>query len=142
MTERRPNWSTLVRWALPLGLATSITLLSGRGVPAVGPPEIPHLDKLIHLLVFGLLATAIYRAFPGGMRDAYRLLWTIGLTVAFGASDELHQGMTPYRTMDGWDLLADAVGAVLATLVYRHWALYRRILEWPRRQTGVPGKTS
>lgn len=120
----------LVRWLLPVGLAASISLLSGGSVPPGVVPGIFQIDKVIHVLVFGLLATAVYRALPPGLSPARRVVWAVGLTVAFGLSDELHQGMNPDRTMDGWDLLADAVGAVVATMVYQRWELYRRLLEW------------
>ncbi len=115
---------------LPVGLAASISLLSGGSVPPGVVPDIIEIDKVIHILVFGLLATAIYRALPPAMPSARRTCWAVGLTVIFGLSDELHQGMNPARTMDGWDLLADTIGAVLAVCVYRFWGRYRRLLEW------------
>lgn len=121
----------------PLSLAVSITLLSGRSIPPMPPHDIIHIDKLAHLLVFGLLATAIYRAFPPTFAAPRRTLWAICLTIIFGLADELHQGTTPGRTMDFWDWLADALGAVIAVGVYRYWGLYRAVLEWrviPRRR--------
>ena len=106
-----------LRWLLVIALAGSISLLSGGTVPPEVVPGIIQIDKLAHLLVFGLLATAIYRALPAGMTPRRKMAWAVGLTIAFGLSDELHQGMNPNRTMDGWDLLADAVGAFVATCV-------------------------
>jgi hypothetical protein len=130
MSAAVPKRISAVRWLLPVGLAVSISLLSGGSVPPGVVPGFFQSDKLIHVLVFGLLATAVYRALPEGMPPVRRRIWAVGLTVAFGLSDELHQGMNPDRTMDGWDLLADAIGALVATAVYQRWELYRRLLEW------------
>ncbi|MGE9293039.1 MAG: VanZ family protein, partial [Puniceicoccales bacterium] len=116
------------RWLFPVGLALGISLLSGGTVPPGVVPGIFQIDKLIHVLVFGLLATAVYRALDPAMPPARRALWAIGLTIAFGLSDELHQGTNPNRTMDFADLLADIAGAIVATLVYQRWGLYRRLL--------------
>lgn len=130
MTAAAPKRMSVARWLLPVGLAAGISLLSGGSVPPGVVPGIFQIDKAIHVLVFGLLATAVVRALPAGMPPARRMAWAVGVTVVFGLSDELHQGMNPARTMDGWDLLADAVGAVVATGVYQRWALYRSLLEW------------
>ncbi len=99
-------------------------------MPHIPAPKIDHYDKVIHLLVFGLLATAIYRAFPTHYPVRVRLYWAVGITVLFGLSDELHQGFTPGRTMDPWDWVADTMGALLATTLYAYAPLYRQILDW------------
>ncbi|MGE9295208.1 MAG: VanZ family protein [Puniceicoccales bacterium] len=108
----------------------AITLASG-GNPMT-PPGLNFFraDKVIHLLVFGLLATAIYRnTSPNWGRG--RAVFAIALTAIFGAFDELHQSYTPGRFMEIDDWIADFAGAVIAVMVYRYWHGYRRFLEWP-----------
>jgi len=114
----------------------AITTVSG-GQPAALPFEFFSMDKVAHLLVFGLLATSIYRASSNDWPQAARTALAIGLTAVFGLSDELHQSTTPGRVMDFADWTADVVGGVLAVFVYRAWSGYRRCLELalPRRKT-------
>ena len=38
--------------------------------------------------------------------------------VLFGLTDEIHQSYVPSRTADGWDLLADALGAAMGVGFY------------------------
>ena len=104
-------------------------------------PEIVNFDKVVHFLVFGLLATLIVRA-PGLGRA-----WLAVLAVSvFGAGDEIRQGFTPGRSMAVADWVADALGALTAVACYAGWAAYRRLLEmplvWPRRQAAPPVSSS
>jgi len=122
--------SSRAHWLWPLALAAAVTVFSGQTVPAVPMEGIIHKDKLAHLLVFGLLATAIFRGFPQHQPIRLRLYWAVGLTALFGLSDELHQGMTPTRSMDPWDWLADILGALFATALYAYVPFYRQLLEW------------
>lgn len=111
----------------------TISFVSG-GNPAALPFNFFSLDKLVHLLVFGLVATAFFRVnqhWPAGLR----MIIAISATSLFGLLDELHQSATPGRTMDFADWTADTLGAVLAVVAYRAWPRYRRCLElavWPR----------
>lgn len=86
-------------------------------------------DKLIHFLVFGLLATAIFRVLPKVWKDSTRSVLAISLTAVFGLYDELHQSYTPGRFMEIDDWIADVSGAIVAVYVYRFWPRYRKLLE-------------
>lgn len=122
--------SEYLRLLWPLALVSSILVASGTQL-APGPPVI-GFDKVAHVLFFGLLATHLcrYPADPARRLSIRHGLFSIGMIVLFGASDELHQSLNPYRTYDLIDLAADAIGAVTATLAYQHWGAYRRLLEW------------
>lgn len=78
-------------------------------------------DKLLHLGAYGLLGTLLL----GGMArhaDGYRprqVIAAIVLAALYGCSDEWHQSFVPGRSMDGLDLVADAVGALLGALALR-----------------------
>lgn len=92
-----------------------------------GPPDalsgVPGLDKLTHLLLYGVLGFLLYRAtrWPGWRGLAVgRVLTIAGALAVFGTIDEIHQVWIPGRGMEGADLLADlaggAIGAVAAGL--------------------------
>lgn len=92
-----------------------------------GPPDalsgVPALDKLTHLLLYGVLGFLLYRAtrWPGRPGFAIgRVLTIAGALAVFGTLDEMHQVWIPGRGMEGGDLIADlaggALGAVAAVL--------------------------
>lgn len=110
------------RWLYPALLAVTILLASGRG--QVAAPAVVNLDKAVHFLVFGLMASLVVRS-PGGGRG---WLAVVGVSL-FGGLDEWRQGLTPGRSVEGADWLADTAGAVVAVLLYTGWPWYRRLLE-------------
>ncbi len=87
-------------------------------------------DKVAHTLGYVTLAVLLLRAVAGGLpaRVTARLaVVTVLATVAYGASDEVHQLFVPGRTAEAGDLLADATGAVLGTALCWAWGkIWRR----------------
>jgi VanZ family protein len=86
------------------------------------PPQPPELvsDKGVHFLLYSGLSSLVVRALAGGWlrRLTLRAGWlAVLISTAYGATDELHQHFVPPRQMEALDLVADAVGAVLAALV-------------------------
>ncbi len=92
------------------------------------PTPLISPDKLIHALVYGELATVIYRCglYQRGWKGA---LFAIILTSLYGASDEFHQSFTG-RSCELNDWFADTFGAGLAVLSYYYLPFYRNILEY------------
>ncbi len=93
-----------------------------RQLPAAITP-----DKAVHAVVFGLLALWIW--LPSRAAPAARGAWAVGLATGWGALDEVHQAFVPGRSSDGWDLLADGLGAVILVAiasVVRGWYLASR----------------
>jgi VanZ family protein len=73
----------------------------------------PQADKLFHLIEYGLFGALTYHAVQVTRRDdpsRIPLLVAIGLGVAYGFSDELHQHFVPTRHMSSLDLFVNAVG--------------------------------
>ncbi len=116
-------------YAYPLGLSALLFLNAARPVPAPDIGGFSGIDKALHVLFFGLLALTLLRT-PhfAGSRGPFAA-WI--LTLSVGATDELLQLLSPYRTTDPFDLFADAFGAALAITVYRLWPPFRNLLETP-----------
>jgi VanZ family protein len=101
----------------------ALTIFVGSSIPAMDFPDadIFKVDKLIHLIIYLIFACLIYRAL--GMEGVPALLGRHRLTVTFlivavyGASDEFHQYFVPGRSMEFFDWVADASGAIVWILV-------------------------
>ncbi len=97
--------------------------------PMVSTWELPHLDKLCHMIAYGGLTLVLIRALRltcAARPSASLVFWAALLAVIYGATDELHQAFTPARAMSAYDLLADATGAGIAAGV---WLWVQR--RWP-----------
>lgn len=116
----------------PLAIASLVIVASSRSRLAT-VPDIPHLDKITHFVVFGLLGTLVGRLGTGWRGAVGALL----IVAAFGATDELHQAFVPGRTPELADWLADTAGAATGIALYYSWDRYRAWLESPliRRST-------
>ena len=75
--------------------------------------------------VTGLRFFTVYG--PWGRPDMAAFIFAL----VFGLSDEWHQSFVPGRMADGWDLLADAAGALLGAAGYC----------WRYGARAVPGPT-
>jgi VanZ family protein len=102
----------LALWLAGMAIGAYLSLRAG----ILREPVIPHLDKLIHALGYGVLAMLACGLFaPGNARRA-ALLWLL----LFGGLIELAQGVWAVnRLADPWDLLANACGIGLAALLFR-----------------------
>ncbi|MFP5504800.1 MAG: VanZ family protein [Gammaproteobacteria bacterium] len=116
----KPDTLRLLSLILTLAWMGTIFLLSSQpgGQIEMGPPG---FDKILHMGAYALLALLILGALPrppGGYRLGQALA-AAALAAAYGLTDEWHQFHVPGRSMDGWDLVADAAGALLGALVLR-----------------------
>lgn len=107
-----------VLWAATIALASATPDPPGADVV----PEIPYLDKVVHLGLFAVLGALLRLA---GLRPG--VAWLLAAT--WGLLDELHQSTVPGRDADPFDLLADAAGAYLGILA----------VGWSARRRGGPG---
>lgn len=101
-------------WLPPIVWAAGIFTLSCLTFPPRAP-RLPLEDKIVHGLLFSVLAFLLYRAFRRERRFAVRRAAVLAflVTAAYGIADELHQHFTPQRTVDFRDWVADALGAAL-----------------------------
>lgn len=88
-------------------------------------PEIPYLDKLLHVGAYALLGVLFMRALRTsalGNKPAALMVLSILLAALYGVSDEIHQYFVPFRTAELLDVLADFLGSLLGVLFYRKTA--------------------
>lgn len=114
LARRLFYWLPPLLWAGGIFYLSSLTRLPR-------PPMYPGEDKVIHALLFGILALWLLRALAGGSGLPFgrAAAFAFALASLYGAMDELHQHFVPPRTMDALDWLADTAGAAVAFLAAR-----------------------
>jgi VanZ family protein len=115
----------------PLVLAAAILYASATPATRLPGGLFPGSDKLIHFLLYGLLASLVARVPAVRRWPLAGIGWAIVLASAFGIGDECWQSLTPGRSVEFADWCADTLGGVVAVAVYEHWSAYRRLLERP-----------
>src|SRR5262249_2551621 len=76
-------------------------------------------DKLLHVIEYGGLGLLACRASLGeGARWKHAVLVAILISSAYGVTDEWHEAVVPLRTPDGYDWIADTVGAAIGAAAY------------------------
>jgi len=118
MTNLKKSLNLLSLWLPVLLYMGLIFYLSDQ--PDLPQPklEIPHLDKLAHLILYAGLGCLLYRAGYFSWGSSPRLTWYVMLIVVlYGVSDEIHQSFVPSRSPDAFDVLFDGLGGLVATKV-------------------------
>ncbi len=129
VTPKRPPgrirpWLWL--WA-PVGLYMALIFVAS----AQSDVQLPDRtsDKVVHALVYAPLSMLIVRALARGLPrriDLETALIAVGVTVAYGVSDEWHQLFVEGRSADRADVLADAVGGFIGAAVCWAWGTIAR----------------
>ena len=92
------------------------------------PLAVFGFDKLVHFAIFLVFCWLSHRALR--LQESFRFLQShslkasIAITVVYGILDELHQSFVPGRNSSAYDVIADAIGAVLYGGAY--WVLVSR----------------
>lgn len=79
-------------------------------------PQIPHFDKIIHFVLYGLwgalISYSLYR-FPQKLfHTKLRIISLFVILFSLAALDEYHQSFVPGRDMDFLDFIADCAGLI------------------------------
>lgn len=110
----------LALWFAGMAIGAYLSLRAG----ILREPVIPHFDKVIHAIGYGVLAVLACGLFASGPARATALLWLL----VFGGLIELAQGAWAVnRQADAGDLLANALGIALAALLFRRGDVLQRI---------------
>ena len=102
---------------LPVGWAAlilALTSVPGSAVPDVG---VQSGDKLVHLLLYGVLGALALRSVRDPARPLRSVLIVTLAVSCFGALDELHQFFVPGRSADFIDWLADSIGGITGAVL-------------------------
>lgn len=101
--------------AAPVLYMAAIFVQSSFPLPE-GPESLPdHVDKVIHLLEYGLLGFLLQRGIAVGLRRPEVGWWVAGtIGAVYGCTDELHQLFVPGRSASFGDAAADIVGSLVA----------------------------
>ena len=91
-------------------------------------------DKLLHTVGYTVLSVLALRAFHGGLARLRPepTLYAALAVILWGISDEIHQSFVPGRDASPLDVLADAVGFVIAALLFAASTLRSARAERPR----------
>lgn len=104
--------------------------------PSIDAPALfPGQDKLFHLVVFGALGFLLMGTLPAAPHGYRRQqLWGVAIVVLlYGISDEFHQHFVPGRSVEFFDVVADALGGLLGA-----WVMYRISRFMGKRHSGLP----
>ncbi|MEN6612076.1 MAG: VanZ family protein [Armatimonadota bacterium] len=92
-------------------------LSSQSKLPSIpGLDKIDYSDKIEHALTYGVLGFLTWRALNITAPKWQQIVITIGISAAYGLTDEVHQLYVPGRTFDLLDLAADTLGAAIAVI--------------------------
>lgn len=86
--------------------------------------DIPHLDKVIHLIMFYILGLLIQGI--QGISKTYRLILIATSTIYAGLIEIVQYQYIYMRSGDVYDLLFDEIGLLLGLITYK---LYPKILK-------------
>lgn len=126
------------KYPLSLCVIAVVIYLSFFKPPSVEMPRIPHLDKLVHICMYGGMSGVLWLEFFRNHRKGM-ILWhawvgAVLCPIVFsGIVELLQEYATTYRGGDWLDFLANTTGVILATVLA--WLVLR-----PRLQDGN-GKT-
>jgi len=107
----------------------TIFFLSHQPGDSLYMPQIPCFDKIAHMTVYAMLASAVLYAFhtpSSGLKYEKAVqagLLTILICIFYGIGDEFHQSFIPGRFVSFFDVVADTLGAVTVCAV---WFLWKR----------------
>ena len=119
-----PKAATLLRM-VPVAVAMgTIFFLSHQPGDSLSLPEIPGVDKVVHMAAYGFLAATMLVAFSDQQKNTGPkrvVCLTVLLCVLYGISDEFHQSFIAGRSCSFFDVLADCAGAALTTALWYRW---------------------
>jgi VanZ family protein len=108
----RSPWAALA-WTVIIFL---LMIIPKGDIPNQGLFGIPHLDKLVHVIMFGLFVWTWFHTLrnPEKTNDI-RLAWLLfGLAALYGTGMEFVQHYWTDRDFDTWDIVSDSAGAAIA----------------------------
>jgi VanZ family protein len=121
---RTVTFRPFLRYQAPVLLWMALIFIAS-SIPSGSFPDgsLFRYDKLIHLVIYGVLGFLMHRALSRQSRfpllARWAALWSVFFCVLYGVSDEFHQSFVPGRDMSGYDLIANTAGALLSAVIVR-----------------------
>jgi VanZ family protein len=115
---------SFLRYQAPVLVWMALIFIAS-SIPSGSFPDVSifRYDKLIHLIIYGVLGFLMHRALSRQSRfpllARWAALWSVLFCVLYGVSDEFHQSFVPGRDMSGYDLIANTAGALLSAVIVR-----------------------
>ena len=102
------------------------TLTPGKSLPS---SSLFRFDKLIHIIIFGVFAWLVLRAYFLSVKNTNRSKTNVYLivgaaTILFGIAIEGMQQYIPDRGADRYDIIANTVGIIAAQVIF--YFIHRR----------------
>ena len=119
MTDKNPFWTYWVPVILYAGIIFTLS-----SFPLALPPglQVRNVDKLIHMMEYGifgyLLARAFLEASSSELQKSFQM-WAMIIAICYGFTDEIHQSFVPMRETSSIDLVCDGIGAILAQFFFK-----------------------
>jgi VanZ family protein len=85
-------------------------------------PDLPYIDKLLHIAVYAILGALLLRAFTSlQIKNNVKLVMILSilLSTLYGISDEIHQYFVPFRNADLIDVFADMTGSIIGVYIFK-----------------------
>lgn len=132
---------TLKYWLPLIFYMGLIFYLSSISHPSVPMKDVWNIDKIYHLIEYGIFGFLAFIAFVHTpldilFRSKSPIIFAIVFTAFYGATDEIHQIFVPGRYASGVDWIFDVIGGFLggfcASIVmkmYRSWIYNRELID-------------
>ncbi|MGL4345217.1 MAG: VanZ family protein [Cellulosilyticaceae bacterium] len=103
-------------WQFKLTIAVTILVLIGMFMPGDDIPSvgIPNMDKIVHFGMFFCIVASFYLEYVWCYKKHPNGIMILMSLLCFAIATELLQGMTPTRSCDVRDGMADMLGAITA----------------------------
>lgn len=115
--NRKNNIKPLsIIWAVAILL---LSILSLNNIDKDKLEIIPHLDKLVHFvlyLIFSLLISLEY--FKKSNKRFEKFLIPVGITILYGGFMEILQLISTFRSTDIYDFLFNCMGSITGAIIF------------------------
>lgn len=118
--EKKPSLPRLTAlYLFPLLLYGGLIFYLSAQPPPEEMPFFPHVDKVAHVLEYGILGFLMARFLRALQGQRASLLLATLLCFGYGILDEVHQAFVAARTFSFLDMGADLLGSFLGAMAYR-----------------------
>ena len=114
-----------------------IYYLSSLSRPSVPMPDVWSIDKIYHLIEYGIFSFLAFYAFVNTPLDAFAknaIVWAILFAAFYGATDEIHQLFVEGRQASVVDWVFDAGGGFVGIVWVHLWRKIYRLKEKGQRE--------